>query len=233
MADGLFDPSRLYNVLNDQGLLPRVAKQNSPEVGEPSYYSAFNKLFTGRNEVRSTVAHEMTHAVQSNIIQATAKYLAEKEDKTEQEKQFLSAYQKLMVGNEGVSSYRYAENMKKLSEPYRKSVEALYGKPIKSDFDKYRTSPREAQAFGVGNMSTSGQPFMGVQKNMDPSYTTEFDILLSMYDKLPSNIKQATTAKRKDDIRYTTNWFGKQNKDLEQNAEFSDLFSDPFSPTVN
>jgi hypothetical protein len=233
MADGLFDPSRLYNVLKEQGLLPRVSKQYSPEVGEPSYYPVFNKLFTGRNAVRSTVAHEMTHAVQANIIQATAKYLAEKEDKTEQEKQYLSAYQKLMLGNEGMSSYRYTENMEKLSEPYRKSVEALYGKPLKSESDKYRTSPDEAQAFGVGNMSISGQPFMFAQKHMDPSYATEFDILLSMYDKLPSNIKQATTAKRKDDIGYTTKWFGKQNKGLEQNAEFSDLFSDPFAPTVD
>jgi hypothetical protein len=232
MADGLFNPSRLYEALAAQGLLPQVAKQNSPETGDPGYYSAFNKVFLGRNEAKDVAAHEMTHAVQSNIIQAAAKSITEKKNKTDQEKQFLAAYQKLMVGAEGLPVFNMTEALDELSTAYKKSASALYGSPITSTYDKYRTSPREAQAFGVGNMSTASQPFIGVQRHMDPTYTTEFDILLSMYDKLSDSVKKSASDQRKKDIKSSTNFFSRQNRDLEQSAEFIDLFSDPFAPTI-
>ena len=228
----LFDASRLYEVLAEQGLLPQVARQASPETGDPSYYSAFNKLFTGRGERKSDFAHEMTHAVQSNIIQAAAKALDKKKNKTPQEKQFLEAYQKLMVGKEGLGPYKLTDKLNNLSAAYNKTAEALYGKPIEDRFDRYRTSPREAQAHGVGHMSIPGRAFTNDRPHMDPSYATEFDILLSMYNKLPQEVKQEATAKRKEDIAFSSNWFYEQNKRLERDAAFEDLFSDPFAPTI-
>jgi hypothetical protein len=228
----LFNASRLYEVLAAQGLLPQTAKQNSPETGDPSYYSAFNKMYTGRNEVKSDVAHEMTHAVQSNILQAAAKSLSEKKNKTAEEKQFLEAYQKLLVGKEGLGAYKIDDKLKTLASAYSKTAEALYGKPVESRYDRYRVSPREAQAHGVGHMSIPGRPFTGDKPHMDASYTTEFDILLSMYDKLSPAVKKEATTKRKEDIAFTSKWFGEQNKGLERTSEFTDIFSDPFAPTI-
>ena len=228
MAGGMFDPSRLYNVLNEQGLLPKVAQQMSPQTGNPAYMPDFNFLYTGRRRDRETEAHEMTHAVQHNIIKATAETLEKKDKKTKQELQFLDAYRKLMAPDGMVKDSKKTQANK---AAFDKTAAALYGKPVETRFDRYRTSPREAQAWGVESYSAAGVP--SYRPHMDASYTTEFDMLLSMYDKLPSQLKQASAVKRKEDLAHSKNWFKEQRQQLEGASELNDLFSDPFAPTVN
>jgi hypothetical protein len=228
MADGLFDPSRLYNVLKEQGLLPKVAQQLSPQTGNPAYMPDFNFLYTGGRRDRATEAHEMTHAVQHNIIKATAETLAKKDKKTQQELQFLDAYWKLMAPEGMVKDSKKTQANK---AAFDKTAAALYGKPVETRFDRYRTSPTETQAWGVESYSAAGVP--PYKPHMDASYTTEFDMLLSMYDKLPSQLKQASAVKRKEDLVHSKNWFKEQRQQLEGASELNDLFSDPFSPTVN
>ena len=229
MADGLFsgfDPSRLYNVLKEQGLLPRTAQQMSPQTGTPAYMPDFNFLYTGRHRNKQTEAHEMTHAVQHNVLQATVDAIKNKDKKTAQEVQFLEAYRKLM----GIG-----ENTKKAKEnkaAFDKTAAALYGKPVETSYDRYRTGPLEAQAWGVENMTMKEQPFTGARQHMDPSYTTEFDILLSMYDKLSPELKQTSAAQRKEDIAHGKNWYREQRQAIENASELNDLFEDPFRPTV-
>jgi hypothetical protein len=233
MADGLFsgfDPSRLYNVLKEQELLPQTARQVSPESGNPAYYRDFNFLYTGEAQHRDTVAHEMTHAVQHNIIRATAETLEKKDKKTKQELQFLDAYQKLMAPDGMVKDARKTQANK---AAFNKTAAALYGKPVETRYDRYRTSPTETQAWGVGAHSNPNRPLFRPQPHMDASYTTEFDMLLSMYDKLPSQLKQASAVKRKEDLTFSKNWFKEQRQQLEGASELNELFSDPFAPTVN
>jgi len=230
MADGLFNPSRLYEVLAAQGLLPQVAPQASPKSGNPAYMKDFNYLYTGGSDTpRETVAHEMTHAVQHNIIKATAEALAKKSKKTQQEVQFLDAYRKLMAPDGMIKDTKKAQANK---AAFDKTAAALYGKPVESRFDKYRTSPHETQAWGVGAYSDPAVPNSQIKPHMDASYTTDFDILLSMYDKLPQELKQMSAAKRKEDLAHSKNWFREQRQELEDASEFSNLLSDPFAPTI-
>ena len=233
MADGLFsgfDPSRLYNVLKEQGLLPQTARQVSPELGNPAYYRDFNFMYTGGAQNRDTVAHEMTHAVQHNIIRATAEALEKKDKKTKQELQFLDAYQKLMAPDGMVKDSRKTQANK---AAFDKTAAALYGKPVETRHDRYRTTPIEAQAFGVGSSSNPNLPSYHIKPHMDASYTTEFDMLLSMYDKLSPELKQTSATQRKEDIAHGRNWFREKRQQLEDASELNDLFSNPFAPTVN
>jgi len=223
---GLFDASRLYNVLNEQGLLPKVAQQLSPQTGTPTYMPDFNFLYAGRHGNKQVLAHEMTHAVQYNILQAAVDAIVNKDKKTAQEAQFLEAYRKLMGTG---------ENTKKAKEnktAFDRTAAALYGKPVETDYDRYRTKPTEAQAWGVENMTMKEQPFTGARQHMDPSYTTEFDILLSMYDKLSPELKQTASALRTEGITHGKNWYREQRQALENATEFTDIFSDPFAPTI-
>ena len=233
MADGLFsgfDPSRLYNVLKEQGLLPRTAQQMSPRTGSPAYEPSLNFLFTGPKPTRNTTAHEMSHSVQENLIGATAKFLEQKKDKTPQEVQFLSAYRKLLAPESNAGGGKNAQANK---TAFDRSVSALYGRPITRDYDKYRTSPKEAQAWGVGSMSDAKTPMSDIRPHMDASYTTEFDILLSMYEKLPQQLKQVSANKRKGYLTNSYDLYKDQRKQIEDASNLQNLFSDPFAPTVN
>lgn len=230
MENSLFNPSRLYEVLAAQGLLPQVAKQVSPQSGNPSYMKDFNFLYTGGSGApRETVAHEMAHAVQHNIIKATAEALAKKSEKTQQELQFLDAYRKLMAPDGMIKDTKKAQVNK---AAFDKTAAALYGKPVESRFDKYRTSPHETQAWGVGAYSDPKVPNHQIKPHMDASYTTEFDLLLSMYDKLPQELKQMSATQRKEDLAHSKNWFREQRQELEGASEFSNLLSDPFARTI-
>ena len=229
MADGLFNPSRLYEVLAAQGLLPQVAVQPSPVSFGPAYQPAFNNLFTGWNPKRSTIAHEMTHAVQDNVLKATAEALEKKSKKTQQETQFLNAYRKLMAPDGMVKDSRRTQADK---AAFDKTAAALYGKPVESRYDKYRTSPSETQAWGVGSYSDLSYDDEDRIPHMDASYTTEFAILLSMYDKLPQELKQMSATQRKEDLTRSKDFFRKQKQEIENSTEFSNLLSDPFARTI-
>jgi hypothetical protein len=242
MADNLFDPSRLYQALVQRGLLPEWSKGVSPETGEPAYYSALNRLFATDN--RAELSHEMTHAVQHNLIQATAATLAGKkrtEKLTAQEQQFLDAFNKLTGSGAGLPGLFTSEQQKKLEEDRNKAVNALYYNRLKPDerrpeWDRYRTSPNEIQAWGVGNMSAKNKGFDPTNpklQHLDPTLATEFDILLSMYSQLPESIKTASAAERKQNIEKNKKYYSLQEELLKSSRQVENPFyRDPFGSTI-
>jgi hypothetical protein len=224
----LFDASRLYEILASQGMLPEWANQRPTTQGRGAYFSELNKMVASAED-RGTLAHEMTHATQSNLLEATAAAIGRKVKKTEQERQFLDAYNRLSVAAFGhpILGPDVAERNK---QEYQTSSKALRGENNRYDYG-YRSRPDEAQAFGVGNMSVPGKGTLPI-RHKDATYATEFDILLSMYEKLPENIKKQSAQSRKDVIKSNQDFYGSQTKEMRNNYDFTDIFSNPFAPTI-
>lgn len=239
MADNnLFDPSRLYEVLKKAGLLPKVANF-TPSSGEGMFSSDTNRLVSKlpkKTDVlpeasTNTLAHEMTHAVQFNLLRNTAHAIQQKsqsgQELTDKERQYLRAAEKIFADQwTNVGNYDRAR-LEQDTKAYNQQVRSQYQN---SDprFQQYRTKPEEAQAWGVGNMSTPmNSRTAGANPHLDPSMTTEFDILLSMYQGLPSSIRESAAAGKQQQIN--------ENRAVKNDVYLpyaEDLFSDPFKYTI-
>jgi len=231
MAESLFNSSRLYNVLKDQDLLPQRTKEKT-ERGGYSYSPDANLLHAP--DERNKLTHEMTHAVDVNILESTASLLASKEGRTKQEQQFLNAYNKLNGKTYGIK--RSDGNQRKpLKENQEKFVQSAYYNRLPEGYkpdswDKYRTSAEELQGWGVGNTSVKGVDFNTPSSitHLDPTITTEFDILLSMYNSLPKEVKGASATARKNSLKSNEKRLKNAKKDRAENYEFSNIEEDPF-----
>jgi hypothetical protein len=244
MADGLFDPSRLYEALKQYGLLPKHG--NFYPAGEAMglFSPEINRLvapdarLVGENKrvidsTMGTLAHEMTHAVQNNLLRNTAYTLQQKKQQgkelTEQENQYLRAAEQIFVDQFGnIGNFNSAKDRQD-RESYRNMTKDMYvSETGNKDFDIYRKSPTEAQAFGVGNMSfPSNLRRTGVNPHFDPSMTTEFDILLSMFEKLPESVKKSAAMEKQTKIEKNR----QGSNDVYLNFS-KDMFQNPFESTV-
>ena len=226
MAESLFDSSRLFNVLKEQGLLPSRTKEETT-TGTHAYYPSSNTL--SAPDERRTLTHEMTHAVDTNILQATVSMLGGKKERTNQEQQFVDAYNKLNGQAYGIkrSDGNQRKPLKKNQEDF---VQSLYYDKLPEGYspdswDKYRTKYEELQGWGVGNTSVTGNEGGGggtppSMKHLDPTVAAEFDILLSMYDALPKETKEASVVGRKKDIKAD---------DKQKGYKFENMMADPFA----
>lgn len=238
MADGLFNPSRLYETLAQYGLLPEVSTREPVSGASGEFNPYTNRAMTGGN--RQTTAHELTHATQWNLLMSTAERIAEKmltgskEKPTDKELQFLDAYKKLFNTHIGtVSQFNPIESQQR-QKATKQMLDFLYYKSVPEskkdkEWDTYRTSPRELQSFGVGSMSDP-YALKSPYQHLDPTMTTEFDILLTMFDKLPETVKQQATKTKKEKL----DTYRKENPDEFVNpyVRFDPLFSDPFKSTI-
>lgn len=235
MADGLFKPYRMYETLEKQGLLPELVFEELK--GRAGEYRPSENTIALAKENKKTMAHEMTHAVQTNLLEATATYLGNKKDLSEKEAQFLRAYNQLTGNKIGGSSKLTTPSEKDILKQYQdyiqsfifdrfdKDTKSILNSPLSKDKDirasqeaykkwhEYRTTPDELQAWGVGYTSTPEQDD-SVPSHVNPSMTTEFDILLSMYEGLPDVIKKQAVTQRKGNI---------------ENFKFSSLTEEPFA----
>jgi hypothetical protein len=240
MADSnLFDPSRLYEALRQQGLLPKVTGFTPPGKASGLFNSSINRIAAAvptKTKIMpeydtNILAHEMTHAVQNNLLRDTAgriqKKIEQGEKVSDQERQFLRASEQIFASSFANVGYYDSSKHRKDIEDYNKQVRSQYTGTNK-DFGSYRTSPDEAQAFGVGNMTTNLSA-MGNQVNphLDPSMTTEFDILLSLYQKLPESLRTSSAQAQQQQIQ--------QNRQTSKDVYLpmaNDLFADPFKYSI-
>lgn len=244
MADGLFNPSRLYEVLKQYGLLPKHA--NFSPAGEASglFSPETNRLvapdakLAGRDQFSQeytlgTLAHEMTHAVQNNLLLNTAMTLQDKKQKGEklsdQEMQYLRASEQIFAKQFGNIGNRDRSKYQKDLKSYQNFTQGMYASPEgDTNYESYRKSPTEAQAFGVGSMSYQTKPrSTGANPHLDPSMTTEFDILLSMYQNLPESLKSSAATVKKSQIERSR----KNTKDVYLDLS-DDMLKNPFVDTT-
>lgn len=98
MADGLFDPSRLYDALKQYNLLPSYGNFSPPNGNVGVFRNQTNSLIAPSRDT-DTMAHEMTHAVQFNLLKEAAQVIQKKKQAgqslTDQEKQYLRASEQL------------------------------------------------------------------------------------------------------------------------------------------
>jgi hypothetical protein len=239
MADSLFDPSRLYEALRQQGLLPKVTNFSPPGSAEGLFAPSINRIaanipspMDSRPDYNKNIlAHEMTHAVQNNLLQDTAwriqKKIEQGEKVSDQERQFLRASEQIFANSFArMGNYNSAQHRNDL-KAYKDQVRSQYTGTDK-EYGSYRTSPGEAQAFGVGNMATN-RLSIGNQVNphLDPSMATEFDILLSMYQKLPESLRASSAAAKQAQIEKERS----TSKDVYLQLS-NDLLKNPFPPSI-
>lgn len=244
MADGLFNPSRLYEALKQYGLLPKHVNMYPGGDTTGMYNPEINRLVAEdtsrlgkdqypRDATMATMAHEMTHAVQNNLLLNTAMTIQRKKQQgekiTDQEQQYLRASEQIFADQFGnVGSFDRRKFMKD-TESYKSMMKDFYSSPRgDKDFERYRKSPSEAQAFGVGNMSyRSDLSRPGQNPHLDPSMAQEFDILLSMYQNLPESLKSSAASSKKAQIERNR----QTSKDIYMEYA-KDIFQNPFEPTI-
>jgi hypothetical protein len=244
MADGLFNPSRLYDVLKQYGLLPKQANMYPAGEATGLFNPEINRVvapdasLTGRNEdLRdqnlNTLAHEMSHSVQQNLLINTAIAIQKKKQQgaklTDQEQQYLRASEQMFVDQFGnVGSFDKSKNRSD-TKAFENMSRQMYTSPRgDKDYERYRRSPMEAQAFGVGKMSVpSNQRSEGENPHFNPSMATEFDILLSMYQNLPESLKRSAALSKQTQIEKNR----ETSKDMYLNYS-RDIFKNPFEPTI-
>lgn len=224
---GLFDASRLYEALAEQGLLPQRS------VIPSGYYDPDANRMTG--QTKTTQAHEMTHAVQWNLLMNSAKTIQEKkwegQSVTPQEEQFLDAMQKMYGDSFGRVGQRTAQTKQNasLSQKTKESqLKSMY-QPSDKDYDSYRTSRRELEAHGVGEMVSPDKVYRD-KPHLNPTMAQEFDILFSMYNTLPKSVKAGAAARRKENLEFAKQ---KGYRDTKLDVlDFEDFKADPFKPTI-
>lgn len=209
MGGNAFNPSEVYDTLRQQDVLPLWRRTPSTATG--AYVPSRNVMLapqpTASNPItRDTAAHEMSHGVQNLMAQA-ARLLMERRWNREKldpvEQQFLDTYLKTMgdlpgrVGQFDRTAYDRAQ------ASLRRGVTAMggdvFGGPTTNDktYKAYRTSPEELQAWGVGVMSdpTGATGKITEQpRHLNPSFATEFSILMDNYKRLPAATQQAAAA---------------------------------------
>lgn len=242
----LFNPSELYALLAQYGGLPQWAK-DYPMGGERGQYlTAENRIIAPPPEqkgmvpnaqARSTLAHEMSHSVQFQLFFDAARKIQEKirnkEKVSSEEKQFLDSAQKMYLDSFGTIGQGSPKETQKRRENLDSAIKALYrptGKEGKmSQYDYYRTSPVELQAFGIGAMTEGGrqkQYYDRAPLHLDPSFATEFAILAEQFGRLPEDVK-IRSSKRDEFLKAE-----RSSSDKDKTYQFEDITSDPFKPTL-
>lgn len=229
MAENLFNPSMIYQALQQRGMLPRYVDIR-PEQGVGLFKELTNLVATKnpqttlapgvQQERRDNLAHEMTHAAQKNLLEPVyneiKRKINSKENVSEQEKQFVAALDKLYFDSSSRGSL----------------TDKLYSPGMDRYEDKYRTKKEELQAFGVGYMSRPDDRMLREQSNinphLNPTMASEFDILLTMLNKLPISVLNRAAQERKQEI----DTFRKAAKKDELLNMSVDLFNDPFASTI-
>lgn len=77
-------------------------------------------------------------------------------------------------------------------------------------------------------MSVKGaRPTPGANPHLDPTMTQEFDILFSMFNSLPQDLKQSVATSRQENVKENRKFY-----DDPYLPYATDLFSNPFPPSI-
>jgi hypothetical protein len=208
---GMFDPTILYRQQQEQQLTPpRANTMLNSAFGAylPDYNilaaPSINDKDTGltKEGLRSTLAHESTHAWTSNILVPLIKEISEKDEPTPEEKQFLEASKKL---SSVLPYWDYGSKRENIKEykSYNAYIKKLMGD---ADISNERKESREIPAYAIGNMAAGATPVKdeyGVSKggsHQDATITTDYSILMEMIDRLPAETKINAANKRKKEL---------------------------------
>jgi hypothetical protein len=164
-----------YSYLRDMNRTPKIEMYDLP-VGINGNYNGWEnriRLSPLADDPKSTVSHELQHAVDSILEGQKITTQRKGSSMNPQERQFLEAHQKL---NEETKI------------------------PL-GDLSRYRRSPGEARAFGVGNMNYPHRGVFEGTPHLDATMATEQAILLDLAKRaLKSDNAPAKEAPKTDPI---------------------------------
>lgn len=242
----LFNPSSLYELLQKYGAVPQWSAQNPYSNASGEYETDTNRIIAPDpnnksypQRATSTLSHEMSHAVQFQLFFDAASRIQNKiynkEKVTEQEKRFLDGAQKMYVESFGPLAMLDKKKNKESKDNLQSAISKMYKGEKEngglSSYDSYRTSPVELQAFGIGRMTSGGkqtQEALNPQANghLDPSFATEFAILMDQFKNLPEDVK--ARPKKRDEFFNSQ----REYQDKKATYQFADILSDPFKPSI-
>jgi hypothetical protein len=227
MADGLLNPGFLYEELETRGLLPLISQR----INAGKYDPDANRM-TAANP--RTMAHELTHAAQWNLLMNSAKGIQEKKRSggkvSAEENRFLDAMQKTYgesFGTAGQVDKNARFNQEQAQRVRQAQLGSLYRPDGNRAFDSYRTSRRELEAFGVGEMSDKA----GYQERMphlNPTMAQEFGILFNLYRAVPEQAKAGFADRRRSELDWMKQR-GYRDNTLDD-IKFGTFESNPFAP---
>ena len=211
---GLFNPTPMWEQIKEQGLLPqRVdASLNKGAVYYPNQNSmvvrTLNDQDTKRMEdMRDTLSHEYTHAWNENILKPLIATIEEKENKTEQEENFLKAVSQLAGDIYPELTLENAVDKINKKGDYLDYLKSLLGG---REIHELQSGQDERQAYAIGQMTsnTSANPdyadaYEGNNNlgHRNASVATDYSILIDMVANLPKSTKDAAAKKRLEGIK--------------------------------
>jgi len=242
----LFNPSSIYELLAKYGAVPQWSGRSPYSSASGEYETDTNRivapdpsLMRYPEQATSTLSHEMSHAVQHQLFfDAASRIQAKvrnKEKISNEEKRFLENARKMY----GSSFTTIGNADRKKEKESKENLETAIAKMYKpsgasgkmSDWDYYRTSPIELQAFGVGRMTQGGRQRQEAinptdNPHLDPSFATEFAILMEQFKGLPEDVK--TRPQKRDDFLRGQ----REAQDKKPTYQFVDITADPFKPSI-
>jgi hypothetical protein len=177
--------SEIVNYLGKHGKIPEFAREylgyasgefsydpwNSKDRGKIS----FNKRY-GAIPEPSTVIHELTHAADRQL---GAQYAAFKSQGIQN--QFTDAYEQFRtMPQKGLFDSSEQKGM-----GVEEAIKKLSPNSWRENNKEYRTDPKEAIAFGVGNSATKTRDLYDAPLHLDPTLSTNFRILMDLANRFP------------------------------------------------
>lgn len=201
-VNNLYDPSDLYFWLKSEQSLPSWQKNLPDAYDAGGTYSRSKHEITapgfkkGYEAEYGTLAHEMTHAAQKLFTAAVADLRARQrqgEKLNPKETQFLDAYRTFFVDLPGTIGQFNRSQYDEARQNQQRQVNALARNELEgsAEYRSYRSSPRELQAFGVGDTTPNPRGRAPTRGHLNPTMATEFELLRGLYDQLPETVRKA------------------------------------------
>jgi len=158
-------------------------------------------------DMRDTLAHEYTHAWNENILKPLIATIEAKENKTEQEENFLKAASQL--AGDIYPELNVDNAIGKLSKKgdYLDYLKSLLGG---REIHELQDSPDERQSYAIGQMTsnaTSNPNYANAYQgnnnlgHRNATIATDYSILIDLAARLPENIKKEAAKKRLENIK--------------------------------
>jgi hypothetical protein len=179
--------SEIVNYLGKYGKIPEFAREYLGGASGAFEYDPWDLNGKTRGRIlfdrrygaipqSSTVIHELTHAADRQL---GFHYAALKEQGIQN--QFTDAYEQFRT----VPRRSLLDSSERKGMGVEEAIKKLSPNSWREDNKEYRTDPKEAIAYGVGNSATKTRDSYDTPLHLDPTLSTNFRILMDLANRFP------------------------------------------------